>query len=108
MKRKLDEHDQPAPAPSKSDAAPENESTWTDLGLDSRLLQAIASQNWTKPTLVQSRAIPPALDGRDVLAKAKTGSGKTSAYLLPILQGILKRKQVWGYPVTPYIAFAIL
>ncbi|KAI1484236.1 DEAD-domain-containing protein [Daldinia eschscholtzii] len=93
MKRKLDENDAPvsttnAEAPSTGATA-----TFADLGLDSRLLQATARQNWHTPTLVQSKAIPLAIDGRDVLAKAKTGSGKTAAYTLPILQAILKRKQ---------------
>ena len=102
MKRKLDENDQPAATEnaeaaataSSTPAADAGTTTWESLRLDSRLLQAIASQNWKKPTLVQSKAIPLALDGRDVLAKAKTGSGKTSVYVLPLLEAILKRKQV--------------
>ncbi|KAK8091981.1 hypothetical protein PG997_002342 [Apiospora hydei] len=108
MKRKLDENDQPAatenaetatasPTPA-ADAG--TTATWESLRLDSRLLQAIASQNWKRPTLVQSKAIPLALDGRDVLAKAKTGSGKTSVYVLPLLEAILKRKQTTSAPST--------
>ncbi|OTB07937.1 hypothetical protein M426DRAFT_317440 [Hypoxylon sp. CI-4A] len=94
MKRKLDENDAPASNVTKETPnAEETTSTFADLGLDSRLLQATASQNWQTPTLVQSKAIPLAIDGCDVLAKAKTGSGKTAAYTLPILQAILKRKQ---------------
>ncbi|KAI8966792.1 DEAD-domain-containing protein [Daldinia sp. FL1419] len=93
MKRKLDEND--APVSTTDTEAPSTGAitTFADLGLDSRLLQAAARQNWHTPTLVQSKAIPLAIDGRDVLAKAKTGSGKTAAYTLPILQAILKRKQ---------------
>ncbi|KAF4631239.1 hypothetical protein G7Y89_g6893 [Cudoniella acicularis] len=92
MKRKLDANDVPAPAEEveKNQAPPEN--TFASLGLDSRLLQGIAKQNFQTPTPVQSKAIPLALEGRDVLARAKTGSGKTAAYLLPILHLILKRK----------------
>jgi ATP-dependent RNA helicase DDX56/DBP9 len=82
------QHPEPTPAPAAAEA------TFTDLGLDPRLVQAIAKQNFNKPTLVQRTAIPLALDGQDVLAKAKTGSGKTLAYILPVLQSILKRKQV--------------
>ncbi len=89
MKRKLDENDQPTEVIGDS-----NEPTFGDLGLDPRLLQAINHQGFKKPTLVQSKTIPLALDGADILAKAKTGSGKTAAYILPILQSILKRKQV--------------
>jgi hypothetical protein len=92
MKRKLDANDVPAPAGEVDATKPESE--FSSLGLDPRLLQGIAKQNFKTPTLVQSKAIPLALDGRDVLARAKTGSGKTAAYLLPILNSILKRKQV--------------
>jgi ATP-dependent RNA helicase DDX56/DBP9 len=92
MKRKLDANDVPAPA--EEVAGSKEVSTFADLGLDPRLLQGIAKQNFKTPTLVQSKAIPLALDGRDVLARAKTGSGKTAAYLLPVLHSILKRKQV--------------
>ena len=92
MKRKLDANDVPAPA--EEGDGQKAASTFADLELDPRLLQGIAKQNFKTPTLVQSKAIPLALNGRDVLARAKTGSGKTAAYLLPILNSILKRKHV--------------
>lgn len=92
MKRKLDANDVPAPVVEAD--GDKKEVTFSGLGLDPRLLQGIAKQNFHTPTPVQSKAIPLALDGRDVLARAKTGSGKTAAYLLPILHSILKRKQV--------------
>jgi len=92
MKRKLDVNDVPVPATEVDDK--QEDATFAGLGLDSRLLQGITKQNFQKPTLVQSKAIPLALEGRDVLARAKTGSGKTAAYLLPILNSVLKRKQV--------------
>jgi len=92
MKRKLDENDVPAPVGDV--VATDKDAAFLNLGLDPRLLQAIAKQSFYKPTLVQSKAIPLAVNGRDVLARAKTGSGKTAAYLLPILHSILKRKQV--------------
>ncbi|KAI1212326.1 DEAD-domain-containing protein [Annulohypoxylon truncatum] len=96
MKRKLNENDEPVSiakieAPTIEETPSIN--TFADLGLDSRLLQATAHQGWHTPTLVQSKAIPLAIEGCDVLAKAKTGSGKTAAYILPLLQAILKRKQ---------------
>lgn len=107
MKRKLDVNDVPAPAEVEENENPEVEEpkkveveakkedvTFANLGLDSRLLQGIVQQNFHTPTLVQSKAIPLALEGRDVLARAKTGSGKTAAYLLPIIHSVLKRKQV--------------
>ena len=92
MKRKLDANDVPTPAAEVEGNSEGN--TFAALGLDSRILQGIAKQSFQTPTLVQSKAIPLALEGRDVLARAKTGSGKTAAYLLPILHSILKRKQV--------------
>ena len=60
-----------------------------DMDLDYRLLKAIQDLNFSNPTLIQETAIPLALQGKDILAKAKTGSGKTMAYLLPILQKII-------------------
>lgn len=92
MKRKLDANDVPTPAAEIED--PKTDGSFAGLGLDSRLLQGITKQNFQTPTLVQSKAIPLALEGRDILARAKTGSGKTAAYLLPILHSVLKRKQV--------------
>ena len=56
------------------------------LGLSPELLRAVASQGYTVPTPVQSEAIPLVLAGRDVLAGAQTGTGKTAAFVLPMLQ----------------------
>jgi superfamily II DNA/RNA helicase len=92
MKRKLDANDVPVPAAEVEGQKQDN--TFASLGLESRLLQGVTKQNFHTPTPVQSKAIPLALEGRDILARAKTGSGKTAAYLLPILHSILKQKQV--------------
>ena len=56
------------------------------LGLSPELLRAVAQQGYTEPTPVQSKAIPLVLDGRDVLAGAQTGTGKTAAFVLPMIQ----------------------
>ncbi|KAJ8286327.1 hypothetical protein GJAV_G00037210 [Gymnothorax javanicus] len=64
-----------------------------EMGLDDRLLKALADLGWAQPTLIQEKAIPLALDGKDLLARAKTGSGKTAAYAIPIIQRILASKQ---------------
>lgn len=92
MKRKLDSNN----VPTVANEIPEDggKSAFADLNLDSRLLQAVAKLNFRSPTLVQRKAIPLALDGKDVLARAKTGSGKTAAYLLPVLHSLLKKKKV--------------
>ncbi|GAO50915.1 DEAD-domain-containing protein [Saitoella complicata NRRL Y-17804] len=66
--------------------------TFTSFNLDPRLQRAIARLDYSNPTLVQAKAIPLALEGKDILARAKTGSGKTVAYLIPIIQGVLARK----------------
>jgi ATP-dependent RNA helicase RhlE len=64
---------------------------FSSLKLHPSLLQAVKELGFAKPTPIQADAIPPALDGRDVLACASTGSGKTAAFLLPILQQLLGR-----------------
>ncbi|XP_022080556.1 probable ATP-dependent RNA helicase DDX56 [Acanthaster planci] len=64
-----------------------------EMGLDDRILKAIAKLGWSKPTLIQERAIPLALEGKDLLARARTGSGKTAAYAIPVIQRILSSKQ---------------
>lgn len=69
---------------------------FTDLDIDDRLLKAISKLGWSKPTEVQKKAIPTALEGRDLIVRAKTGSGKTAAYLIPALQNILKRSKSSG------------
>ena len=58
-------------------------------------LKAIAKLGWAEPSPIQERAIPLALEGKDVLARARTGSGKTAAYAIPTIQKILISKQVF-------------
>jgi ATP-dependent RNA helicase RhlE len=60
--------------------------SFNDLGLSVLLLKAVAAANYTEPTPIQAQAIPPGLAGRDVLGIAQTGTGKTAAFALPILQ----------------------
>jgi ATP-dependent RNA helicase RhlE len=55
------------------------------LGLHPALVKATREIHYVEPTPVQSQAIPPALAGRNLLATAQTGTGKTAAFLLPIL-----------------------
>jgi ATP-dependent RNA helicase RhlE len=59
------------------------------LNLHSSLLLGIKELGFTRPTPIQADAIPPAMEGRDVLACAQTGSGKTAAFLLPIVHGLI-------------------
>jgi len=66
---------------------------FSDLNIDDRILKAIAKLGWSKPSNVQEKSIPLALSGKDVIIRAKTGSGKTAAFLVPLIQKILKAKQ---------------
>ena len=65
--------------------------SFTELGLAPELLRAVAQQGYTEPTPVQREAIPLVLAGRDVLAGAQTGTGKTAAFVLPILQRLTQQ-----------------
>jgi ATP-dependent RNA helicase RhlE len=60
--------------------------SFTELGLSPELLRAVVDQGYTEPTPVQRESIPHVLAGRDLLAAAQTGTGKTAAFVLPILQ----------------------
>jgi len=60
--------------------------SFTQLGLRAELLDAVAANGYTQPTLIQSRAIPPILNGRDLMGGSQTGTGKTAAFTLPLLQ----------------------
>jgi superfamily II DNA/RNA helicase len=58
---------------------------FSDLNLDPRVLQAVAEAGYETPTPIQAQAIPPALEGRDVLGIAQTGTGKTASFTLPMI-----------------------
>ncbi|KAL4920076.1 P-loop containing nucleoside triphosphate hydrolase protein [Aspergillus aurantiobrunneus] len=96
MKRKLDANDVPSTENTEAEAVKDvdNAEDFESLSLDPRLRQALVKEKFSKATPVQAKAIPLALEGKDILARAKTGSGKTAAYVLPILQTILQKKAV--------------
>src|SRR5580658_7667101 len=60
--------------------------SFSDLGLTPELLRAVADKGYDTPSPIQLQAIPAVLGGRDVLAAAQTGTGKTAGFVLPILQ----------------------
>ncbi|WP_019529669.1 DEAD/DEAH box helicase [Dasania marina] len=62
--------------------------TFTQLGLSAPILQAVTEQGYTTPTAIQAQAIPAVLAGRDVLATAQTGTGKTASFVLPLLEAL--------------------
>ena len=74
----------------------EKKTTFTSFShlLDARILRSLADMGFACPTLVQAKTIPLALENRDILARARTGSGKTAAYCIPVLQKILSAKSV--------------
>jgi len=76
---------------------------FTTLQLDKSLQMGLKELGFVRPTPIQAEAIPPALEGRDLLACAATGSGKTAAFLLPILQQLLAkpRRTTRALVVTP-------
>ena len=67
---------------------------FNNLGLTESLLSAVQAQGYTETTPIQSKAIPAVLQGKDVMAAAQTGTGKTAAFVLPILQMLGKGQKV--------------
>jgi ATP-dependent RNA helicase RhlE len=63
---------------------------FSDLGLEPELLRAVSDKGYDTPTPIQAQAIPAVLSGRDVLAGAQTGTGKTAGFVLPLLQKLGK------------------
>nr|XP_033324939.1 probable ATP-dependent RNA helicase DDX56 [Megalopta genalis] len=78
-----------------------------ELELDDRILKAVAKLGWLQPTLIQEKAIPLMLDGKDILIRARTGSGKTAAFTIPLIQKILmnkrsqKKQEIKGLIIAP-------
>ncbi|MCP9265158.1 DEAD/DEAH box helicase [Dirofilaria immitis] len=101
--------------------------TFKDFGLDEQLLKAkveeenkkgkmaktfievIGELGWERPTLVQSRMIPAVFENKNILARARTGSGKTAAFMLPIVQKILQLKcnSSSNRDAGPYVLFIV-
>jgi len=68
--------------------------SFENLGLSAELLRAVVEQGYTQPTPIQSQAIPVILDGRDILAGAQTGTGKTAGFTLPLLQRLHRKSRL--------------
>ncbi len=75
--------------------------SFESLGLTPELLRAVAAEGYTEPTPVQAQAIPHVLARRDVLAGAQTGTGKTAAFVLPILQLLNATRPTARHPIGP-------
>tara|TARA_B100000768_G_scaffold72224_1_gene69242 strand:+ start:877 stop:2187 length:1311 start_codon:yes stop_codon:yes gene_type:complete len=66
--------------------------TFSDLGLSPALVKAVEEKGYTKPSPIQEKAIPHILEGKDILASAQTGTGKTAGFTLPVLQHLSETK----------------
>ena len=77
--------------------------TFADLSLSAPLLRAVADLGYAEPTPVQVAAIPAILGGGDVWASARTGSGKTAAFLLPLLERIASGASASPKPVRALV-----
>ena len=77
--------------------------SFNSLGLSGALLKAISKKGYTTPSPIQKKAIPPILEGKDVLASAQTGTGKTAGFTLPILQILSQGKHLSHRPIRALI-----
>ena len=78
------------------------------LALDAKLLRAVADSGYTKMTPIQAKAIPIVLDGRDVMGAAQTGTGKTAAFSLPLLQRMLQHENTSTSPARHPVRALVL
>ena len=81
--------------------------TFADLGVELRLLKAVHKMKFAEPTEIQRAMIPPALAGRDILGQARTGTGKTAAFGLPMLQRLDECPELQGLCLTPTRELAV-
>ena len=77
--------------------------TFKDLGLHSNILKAVSEKGYTKPSPIQEKAIPLILEGKDILASAQTGTGKTAGFTLPMLQKLAETKHPKYRPIRALI-----
>lgn len=81
--------------------------TFTSMGLQTRLLQMIDAKGFSHPTPIQIQAIPPALEGRDVMGQAQTGTGKTAAFGIPLLNKMKPGGGLQGLVLCPTRELAV-
>ncbi len=81
--------------------------TFSDFAIDARLKTNIASKNYIYPSPIQDKAIPHGLEGRDILGIANTGTGKTAAFLIPLINKVLKNPKETAIIIAPTRELAI-
>ena len=82
---------------------PEQKMPFSTLGLSDPILKAIAELNYTSPTKIQKQAIPVILSGKDLIASAQTGTGKTASFVLPILEKLTSERKLRGKRIRALI-----
>lgn len=80
---------------------------FADLGIEVRFLKALAKMGFVEPSEIQKVLIPPALEGRDILGQARTGTGKTAAFSLPVLQQLDPARRLQAICLTPTRELAV-
>jgi ATP-dependent RNA helicase RhlE len=94
-------------------AQSDNFMTFTDLNISEPILKALADKNYEEPTPIQEQAIPVALEGRDLLGIAQTGTGKTAAFAIPVIQQLNqpldkgRKREISALVLTPTRELAI-
>src|SRR3954471_21176371 len=80
---------------------------FSELSVSAQLKSNLSKNNFTEPTPVQALAIEPALGGRDIVATAQTGTGKTLAFVLPLIERLAHQKGVCALVLSPTRELAI-
>src|SRR3989338_7128084 len=78
-----------------------------ELGVDERIIRALKEIGFEKSTEIQAKAIPPALERKDIIGESMTGSGKTAAFAIPIIQNIVPKEGVQSLILAPTRELAI-
>jgi superfamily II DNA/RNA helicase len=82
--------------------------TFSDVGLSNQLLRSISNMGFEEPTPIQEQAIPLGLEGRDIIGQAHTGTGKTAAFGIPLVERIrVDSEQIQGIVITPTRELAV-
>ncbi len=84
-----------------SGATPTQENPWNSLGLHSDLLSLVQKAGFEQPTPVQAKSIPLALEGKDLMVSAQTGTGKTAAFCFPMIEKLRGREGTYGLVLAP-------
>ncbi len=96
-----------SPGVQAAPAIPEAAVQWSELGLDPKILALIEAANFKAPTPVQAKAIPLAIEGKDLIVSAQTGTGKTAAFVLPLVEKLKGREGTYGLILAPSREVAI-